>query len=292
MTLKSGFLFLSISAGLLFFSDITVHANEKEKDITSTQLVDTANIYQELLLDETDDLMENHPADDIYNHIWTSSKLNPYKIPIDSLPDSIKIDLSTFRVPVQGRITSHFGPRRYRYHYGTDIKLKTGDTVISSFSGKIRIIDYDRRGYGHYVVIRHENGLETVYAHLSKVLVKRDQHVAAGEPIALGGNTGRSTGSHLHYEIRFLGNAMNPAKIIDFSTGTPFETEYLITKNNSFYYQKELKALASAKFYKVKRGDCLSRIAAKNGTSVKAICRLNKISPKKLLRIGQTIRVR
>lgn len=291
MRFTRGFLILIPALTLLLSNTAT--ANDKDKKLTSINLRgDTTNIYQELLNDETDDLMENHPADDIYNNIWTSSKLNPYKIPIDSLPDSVKVDLSTFCVPVMGHITSHFGPRRYRYHYGTDIKLNTGDTVVSSFAGKIRIIDYDRRGYGHYVVIRHDNGLETVYAHLSEIMVTLDQVVEAGEPIALGGSTGRSTGPHLHYEIRFLGNAMNPAKIIDFACGSPFDNEYLITKKHSFYYQKEVKAMAAAKYYKIRSGDNLSRIAARNGTSVKTLCRLNGISSKKILRIGQTIRVR
>ena len=291
MKFTRGFLILIPVLALLLSNTTT--ANDKDKKLTSINLRgDTTNIYQELLNDETDDLMENHPADDIYNNIWTSSKLNPYKIPIDSLPDSVKVDLSTFCIPVKGHITSHFGPRRYRYHYGTDVKLNTGDTVVSSFAGKVRIIDYDRKGYGHYVVIRHDNGLETVYAHLSEIMVTLDQVVVAGEPIALGGSTGRSTGPHLHYEIRFLGNAMNPAKIIDFACGLPFDNEYLITKKHSFYYQKEVKAMAAAKYYKIRSGDNLSRIAARNGTSVKALCRLNGISAKKVLRIGQRIRVR
>lgn len=285
--LKSTFLLL-----VLFSVVNSAFANDKDRRISSFARPDSANIYQEFLNDETDDLMENHPADDIYNNIWTSTRLNPYKIAIDSLPDSVKINLSDFIIPVPGHITSHFGPRRYRYHYGTDIKLETGDTVVASFPGKIRIVDYDRRGYGHYVVIRHDNGLETVYAHLSKVLVALDQTVDAGEIIALGGNTGRSTGSHLHYEIRFLGNAMNPAKIIDFDRGIPFQKDYLITKKQSFYYQKEVKQLTAAKYYKIRSGDNLGRIAARNGTSVNALCRLNKISSKKILRIGQTIRVR
>jgi murein DD-endopeptidase MepM/ murein hydrolase activator NlpD len=291
MKITKRFLILILALALMLSNN--TFADDKDKQITSIILkADSTNIYQELLQDETDDLMENHPADDIYNNIWTSTKLNPYKIPIDSLPDSVRIDLSAFRVPVQGHITSHFGSRRYRYHYGTDIKLQTGDTVVSSFDGKIRIIDYDRRGYGHYVVIRHDNGLETVYAHLSRVLVSLDQIVTAGEGIALGGSTGRSTGPHLHYEIRFLGNAMNPAKIIDFAYGSPFNEEYLITKKESFYYQKEVKALAAAKYYRIRSGDNLSRIAARNGTSVRTLCRLNGISPNKILRIGQTIRIR
>jgi len=284
---KSTFLLLALFSVLN-----SAFANDKDKRISSFARPDSANIYQEFLNDETDDLMENHPADDIYNNIWTSTRLNPYKIAIDSLPDSVKIDLSDFIIPVPGHITSHFGPRRYRYHYGTDIKLNTGDTVVASFPGKIRIVDYDRRGYGHYVVIRHDNGLETVYAHLSKVLVALDQTVDAGDIIALGGNTGRSTGSHLHYEIRFLGNAMNPAKIINFERGITFQKNYLITKKQSFYYQKEVKQLTAAKYYKIRSGDNLGRIAARNGTSVNALCRLNKISSKKILRIGQSIRVR
>lgn len=281
-----------LAALFITFINLSVSANDKDKKVPPLPAKDTTTVYKQFLIDETDDLMENHPAGDIYNNIWTSTKLNPYKMPIDSLPDSVRIDLSQFIVPVTGAITSKFGPRRYRYHYGTDIKLQTGDSVRSSFSGKVRITDYDRRGYGHYVVVRHDNGLETVYAHLSHVLVELDQLVEAGQVVGLGGNTGRSTGSHLHYEIRFLGNAMNPEKIIDFENGLPFMHEYMITKNDSFYYQKEVKAMSAAKYYKIRSGDNLGRIAARNGTSIRALCRLNGISPKKVLRVGQRIRVR
>lgn len=257
---------------------------------------DTVNIYQEMLNDRSDDLMENHPADDIYNNIWTANRLNPYKIPIDSLPDSVKIDCRFFNVPVPGIITSDFGPRRYRYHYGTDLKVNIGDTVVACFSGRIRIIDYEARGYGHYVVIRHENGLESVYAHLSQVLVKLDQNVKSGEIIALAGNTGRSTGPHLHFETRYLGNAINPATIINFYTGKVHSDTYLITKKKSFYYQRDVaaakKAQTKAKYYTVRKGDNLGSIAARNGTSVKNLCRLNGIKEKKLLQLGQKLRVR
>lgn len=261
-------------------------------EIESSSDKDVDNVYKDLLHDETDDLMENHPADNLYNYIWTCERLNPYKIPIDSLPDSINIDFSTYHSPVKGHITSHFGSRRYRFHYGTDVKLFVGDTVVSSFSGKVRIIDYDRRGYGHYVVVRHDNGLETVYAHLSKVLVKLDEVVEGGQPIALGGNTGRSTGSHLHYEMRILGNPLNPAKLVDFENGVALVDNYLITKADSFYYQKELAALSEAKYYRIKSGDTLSRIAVQNGTTVTRLCQLNGINRNKLLQIGQRLRVR
>ncbi len=262
--------------------------SEKEPGLPS----DTLNIYREMFNDLQDDLMENHPADDIYGNIWTSEKLNPYKIPIDSLPDSVRIDCRGFRIPVPGYITSNFGPRRYRYHYGTDLKLNVGDTVVSAFDGKIRIIDYEPIGYGHYIVIRHTNGLETVYAHLSEIKVEHNQDVKAGELIALGGNTGRSTGAHLHFEIRYLGNAINPALLIDFSTGLAHNNSYLITKKNSFYYQRALQQVQLAKYYKVRKGDTLGRIASKHGTSVKTLCRINGINARKVLRPGIRIRVK
>lgn len=280
---------------LLTFFSFNLYAIDHDKHNVAAELqADTANVYHTLLMDETDDLMENHPADDIYNRIWTSDKLNPYQTSIDDLNDSIQIDLSSYTAPLAKfeRITSHFGTRRFRFHYGVDLRLQVGDTIYASFSGKVRIIDYERRGYGRYVVLRHDNGLETVYAHLSRVLVSHDQIVCSGTPIALGGNTGRSTGPHLHYEIRYLGNAINPVKLIDFASGTPLEEDYLMTKEISFYHQKELKALAAALFYKVRKGDSLSVIARRYGTTVGAICRLNNISPKRIIRIGQTLRVR
>lgn len=267
-------------------------AKDPDNRTMTISLPDTTNIYRTLLNDDTDDLMEDHPASDLYNNIWTSTRLNPYRIPVDSLPDSVVICIREFRLPTPGHVTSHFGTRRFRFHYGIDLKLNTGDPVVSAFAGKVRIIDFEARGYGHYVVIRHDNGLETVYAHLSRVLVALDQTVEAGEVIGLGGNTGRSTGPHLHFEVRFLGNALNPARLFNFEDGTPLVADYVITKKNSFYYQKEVAALSAARFYKVRRGDTLSHIARRNGTSIAALCRLNGISPNRVLRIGQRLRVR
>src|ERR1035437_3016410 len=253
---------------------------------------DTVNIYREMLNDNSDDLMENHPAEDIYNNIWPSDHINPYKIPIDSLPDSIRINLSNFFVPVRGPITSEFGPRRYRFHYGVDLRLKVGDSVRSAFSGKVRIMDYEARGYGNYVVIRHDNGLETVYGHLSVVLVAHNQRVKAGELIALGGNTGHSTGPRLHFETRYIGNAINPANIIDFNTGRANSTSYLLTKKQSFYYQRESKQVQVLRYYTVRKGDNLGQIAARNGTSTSALRRMNGIKNKTKLKPGQRLRIR
>ena len=253
---------------------------------------DSLNVYREMLNDNSDDLMENHPAEDIYNNIWTSDRINPYKIPIDSMPDSVRIDLSNFFVPVHGAVTSVFGPRKYRFHYGTDLRLNVGDSVRAAFSGRVRIIDYEARGYGNYIVIRHHNGLETVYAHLSAVLVTLNQNVRGGQLIALGGNTGHSTGPHLHFETRYMGNAINPAHIIDFNTGYVHNKSYLITKKQTFYYQHEVHVTQLAKYYKVRKHDTLSGIAARNGTNVKSLCRLNGIKTKTHIKAGMRLRIR
>jgi murein DD-endopeptidase MepM/ murein hydrolase activator NlpD len=267
-----------------------------EKDDDSDYLIlnnDTTSYYFEILNDDEEELLEEHPAHDIYNNIWTYDRLNPYQTPYNQIQDSIYIDCSEFMLPVPGYITSEFGRRRYRFHYGIDLKLQTGDDVLAAFSGKVRIIDYERRGYGHYVVIRHNNGLETVYGHLSKVLVKHDQVVSAGDLIALGGSTGRSTGPHLHFEIRYLGNAINPADVIDFKNGGGLHNElYLITQEETFAYQQKVQQLNSIRYYSVRKGDTLGRIASRNGTSVNSLCRLNNISSKSTLFPGQRLRVR
>lgn len=255
---------------------------------------DTTNIYNELLNDESDDLMENHPAGDIYNDIWNCERVNPYKVPVSSLPDSIKIDLSDFVMPVDvGRVSSRFGPRRYRYHYGIDIALPSGNKVVSAFSGKVRIIDYEPRGYGRYVVVRHDNGLETIYAHLSSVTCELNEVVKAGDQLGLSGNTGRSTGPHLHFETRYVGNAFNPATIINFDSKKVYADNYTLTKRKNFgYQQQKAKSASLAKYYKVRKGDNLSRIASRNGTSVSKLRKLNGLGSKSIIRPGQRIRIR
>ena len=261
---------------------------------------DRPNIYRRIYNDESDDLMEDHPADDIYKSIWTSAHVNPYQLPIDSIQDSTSIDLSGFSLPVPGYITSKFGPRRYRYHYGIDLKLQTGDSVRAAFDGQVRIVGWDPRGYGHYVVLRHTNGLETVYGHLSTPLVDENMRVYSGETIGLGGNTGRSTGPHLHFEFRYLGNAFNPELIVDFANGTVRDSTYLITKSGSFYHKMQAQhnassgsgSAGSAKYYTVRKGDTLGAIARRNNTSVRKLCQLNGIKETTILQIGRKIRIR
>jgi murein DD-endopeptidase MepM/ murein hydrolase activator NlpD len=255
------------------------------------ELKDTTAVVDSLVLDPT--YLYGCPAAELYHHSWTSQRINPYGVKIDSIPDSTLIDVRDFVYPtVSNRITSNFGMRRYRWHYGTDIGLTVGDTIFSTFGGCVRIIDYEPKGYGRYVVVRHDNGLETVYAHLSRVLCHLDEEVEAGQPIALGGNTGRSTGPHLHYEIRYLGNAFNSVKLIDYENRCARGETYLITLDDTYSHNAALKELAKAKYHKVRKGDTLSGIARRYGTTVSKLCKLNHISPKKILRIGQSIRYR
>jgi len=154
----------------------------------------------------------DNPSSDLYEE-WENRRTHAtYK-----LPENYKIDLRGFHMPTTSRvITSNFGARWGRQHKGLDIKVYIGDTIRAAFSGKVRIVRYEARGYGKYVVIRHNNGLETVYGHMSAQLVRENQIVYAGQPIGLGGNTGRSTGSHLHFETRLCGTALNPALMFDF----------------------------------------------------------------------------
>lgn len=243
-----------------------------------------------------DSLALVYPAYKLYNCSWTPFRLNPYRIAIDSMPDSININCMGYVYPTKSnRITSRFGYRCGRYHNGIDIGLQYGDSIYATFSGKVRIVDYERRGYGHYVVIRHDNGLETVMAHLSRVKVKIDQTVEAGDLIGLGGSTGRSTGPHLHYEIRFLGNAFNPTKIIDIETKNIIlenDTNFLLTHASTYSHNKELKQLAQAAYHRVRPGETLSHIAHRYGTSVRRLCSLNRIRETSILQIGQRIRYR
>lgn len=198
----------------------------------------------------------------------------------------------TFVHPINGRVTSRFAQRGRRYHYGIDLKLYTGDSVYSSFDGVVRI-SLRSPSYGYLVVVRHYNGLETYYAHLSKLMVSVDQPVKAGQVIGLGGNTGKSRGAHLHYEVRYLGAPLNPEHVIDFET-QKLRSDTLFLNSEHFYYLKQVAkhAASGAKYHKIKQGETLSSIARKYQTSVANITKLNKISAKTPIRAGSSIRVR
>jgi murein DD-endopeptidase MepM/ murein hydrolase activator NlpD len=243
----------------------------------------------------------NYASADLYPD-WDTVRVHSSNDKL-TLLDTYFIDLTGFCMPAKltDRITSPFGPRRRRMHNGTDIKVYVGDTIVAAFDGKVRIVRTERRGYGKYVVIRHYNGLETIYGHLSQQLVEENQEVRAGEVIGLGGNTGRSTGSHLHFETRFLGIAINPAELFDFQKQDVTSDTYVFTKHN--HEGKNASAMAKSRakntgkansdvirYHKVKNGDTLSQIAAAYGISISQLCQLNKITRGTTIRAGQVLR--
>jgi murein DD-endopeptidase MepM/ murein hydrolase activator NlpD len=210
------------------------------------------------------------------------------------VPKSYTFDLRGFSMPVHStKITSEFGPRWRRMHKGLDIKCNTGDTIYAAFSGKVRIVNYEGGGYGKYVVIRHSNGLETVYGHLSKHLVREDQNVRSGEPIGLGGATGDATGSHLHFETRFLGIAINPALMFNFPMQDVVADTYTFHSSgpNKFEGTDESKTESDViRYIVVKRGETLARLARQYKISLDKLCELNRISKGTKLRPGQILR--
>ena len=254
-----------------------------------------------------------NPSADLYQD-WN----NVYAHRETALPDTFRIDLRGFFMPTSSRIvTSNFGARWGRQHKGLDIKVYVGDTIRAAFSGKIRIVNYEPKGYGKYVVIRHHNGLETIYGHMSKHLVVENQDVKAGEPIGLGGNTGRSTGSHLHFETRLCGVALNPALMFDFHnqdvTGDFYNfrrSRYAaesaqatrlrgagVTRTNGDDDDSDMAVASSrssytptARYHKVKKGETLQSIARKCHTTVAALCKINRIGKTKRLMPGQILK--
>ena len=282
-----------------------VHIEKMDKRV-SELMADRVNIRKNMELKELATLSEIEmeekenlmfPADELYGSNWENRWVDPFRGAAKvNFPDSFAIDCSSFVYPIaidsMARITSKYGPRRRRMHKGIDLKVVKGDTIRAAFNGKVRIKAFERRGYGYYVVLRHPNGLETIYGHLSKILVEENQIVRAGETIGLGGNTGRSTGSHLHFETRFLGQAINPAEIIDFENGVPHQDTYVfhnvkINGRRSNIYTSSSDRLV---YHRVKSGDTLGKIARIYGTSVNELCRLNGLKSTSVLRIGQSIR--
>ena len=257
-----------------------------------------------------------NPAADLYDD-WDNMHAHSR---VTELPDSFRISLRNFCMPTTSRVlTSNFGHRWGRQHKGLDIKVYIGDTIRAAFDGKVRVVRYEGRGYGKYVVIRHDNGLETYYAHMSKQLVVEDQEVRAGDPIGLGGNTGRSTGSHLHFETRLCGVALNPALMFDFRNQDVVDDYYTYRKatyqresqlatrlrgtngiavgSNDFDEDSEMAQVApeasyvqETHFHKVKRGETLFSIARKRGTTVESLMKMNHLRRNAKLRPGQILK--
>lgn len=258
-----------ISVALVSMSVVSVNAqyklpdnhNKEHENLLASQKPMAADIKIANTLKYLSELnrVELPDESEVYGEFWESASVDPYRGAV--IPDMKDIDVSGYYHPVPGYVTSNYGYRaRYRrQHKGIDLKLQTGDTVRAAFDGKVRLTRYERKGYGYYVVIRHDNGMETVYGHLSRFLVKPDQRVKAGEPIALGGSTGRSTGPHLHFETRYMGLAINPNAIIDF--------ENQVTHKDVFTFDK--KAIQKSQSYKPVARKTSRKTTSKKTTSKK-----------------------
>lgn len=255
---------------------------------------------------------ESLESDDDLYALWDTVHAHPYDFNKLFTSDSITIRLldedEVFVIPFPGSITSHFGWRRRRPHYGTDIDLEKGDSIRCAFNGVVRLAKY-YKGYGNCVIIRHRNGLETVYGHLSKIEVKPNEEVKAGQCIGLGGNTGRSHGAHLHWEIRFLGKAIDSEDIVDFNNKKLKFNVWTLHKND-LIEKYDLRALSirhrkdtglhgyvqkntemGVKIHKIRKGDTLSKLAKKYNTTILEICKKNKILPNSILHQGQILKI-
>jgi murein DD-endopeptidase MepM/ murein hydrolase activator NlpD len=248
-----------------------------------------------------------------YFAVWDNKRKNPYNLKASEFDDVVPLKLydvsegREWKSPLEkGRITSNFGWRSGRWHEGVDLDLETGDPVYAPFDGIVRVVGWDGRGYGNYMILRHYNGLETIYGHLSKVNLEANTYIKAGDMIAWGGNTGRSSGSHLHFETLYEGNPFNPRNIFDFSPEkigilaqefilTSKAFDYLRGKSSIVYeYEEEIDTqtqIINVAWVKVKSGETLTEIANRNGMSIQEICKLNRLSMKSHLRVGQKLRI-
>ncbi|MBN1576694.1 MAG: peptidoglycan DD-metalloendopeptidase family protein [Chitinispirillaceae bacterium] len=225
---------------------------------------------------------------------WCTYRINCARFDYRHLSDTLRIPLVDssknrfFTYPLKNFVTSPFGPRRQFWHFGTDIQVKYRDTIRCAFDGIVRVVLNDRYGYGKVVVVRHHFGLETLYAHLSSTMVSNNQEVKSGDVIGRGGRTGRATGSHLHFEIRFCGEPFDPAYLLDVENYS-LKSDTLVLSRATFDYIGDIRKTV---VYKIRPGDNLGRIARKYGTTVNKLCRLNGITPKTILKIGRRLVVR
>ncbi len=331
-------------ASILFIFTICIFftLNLKAQIVNDTIIPIPVDTTSELVLDTTQfedayipEDIQFIPSDILYHNNWNNKDVkirsekyfnanNRYTLPL------VKESESVFVLPCSGKVISPFGFRGRRVHSGTDIKLSLNDEVFSAFDGVVRMAKR-YSGYGNVVVIRHYNGLETLYGHLNKIKVKVNQKVSAGDVIGLGGRTGRATTTHLHFETRFLGDAFNSNKVIDYDNGKLLSDTLIITRktfdllngkkrfddDDEVVYVlnkhgKKVKVHRKRKHsrkgavkskskgkskgktkggYEVKQGETLSEIAQKHHTTVKELCKINKITKKKMIRSGQKIKV-
>lgn len=312
------FIVIAIADAIFLFSSLTLSGQETEAvpvsdTVSSTSPMDTLNTkdkYIKIILysDHTWAYFDTgRPKIDTAGFFvgWDTGTIHSFKeLTPKDLPEEVDIRLvdaeHPFCAPITGKVYSGYKPRRSREHNGLDVPLTTGDTIKSCFDGIVRYTGatYQTGGYGNLVIVRHANGLETYYGHLSRVLVSPNEMVKAGEVVGLGGSTGRSTGPHLHFEVRYKGQSFDPERIVDFETGNVRDSVLALKRHYysiySHYGQSddESKAASGRIVHIIQKGDTLGALAAKYGTSVSKICNLNGISSTKILSIGERIIVR
>lgn len=289
---------------------------EPVKPLNPVVSEDTSTIEEgEITVEEVVDSMQ--VGDDMvkvadYFVIWDTETINPYNLNPTEFNETVDLTLydpskNTFwNNPLDKvRVTSQFKFRWGRWHTGTDLDLDIGDTVRTTFDGMVRVVGWDGRGYGRFVVVRHYNGLETLYGHLTKnqVFVESGQVVKAGQPLAMGGNTGRSTGPHLHFENRYEGNPFDPRYIFDWDKQQIKSEHFVLTsevwdfRRGGQSYKNELEdeekpAYTQTLLHRVRSGETLYSIASKYGLSISALAKKNRISTRSTLRVGQKLRVK
>lgn len=234
-----------------------------------------------------------YPSNEIYKS-WDSKKIwNHIEINNDSsYIYEIANDLSVFSSPVcvssmkkyNGLVTSHQGWRNGKMHNGVDINMDQWDSVQCVFDGKVRFAK-EFEGFGKVVVVRHYNGLESLYAHLAKIKVKVGQEINSGELIGLAGSSGTAEGSHLHFELRFLDKVLNPENIIDFNSYTLRSDSLFIKRYKSGFVAVPLKN----PYHIVERGDYPFKIANRYGLELVTFCELNNITTRSKLKVGERV---
>lgn len=229
------------------------------------------------------------PGQEVYG-AWNTTNPNAYGPELSQKDTVVLVQLTNgpcgFSMPVPPVVTSRFGWRDGRPHNGVDLDLEVGDPVRSAFPGVVRFAG-TFGGFGRLVVVRHYNGLETYYAHLQRLKVKSGDVLEAGEAVGLGGSSGHSTGSHLHFEVRFKGVPIDPSHMIAFMEGELLCDTLVLKKTRWSFAAYPM----GTQFHTVGKGEHLYAIAEHYGTSINALCELNGITRKARLRVGQRLMV-
>jgi hypothetical protein len=260
-------------------------------DHIDAKQIELVNYYNTLLTNNSSMVKTDLNSLNLYEDMELDEAIIFPQTPESVLSETMVIEIesdamSYYTHPKTGVVTSLFGWRDDRMHKGIDVDLNKGEPVVAAFDGKVRIAR-KAGGYGNVVVIMHPNGLETVYAHLSKLKVKQGEVVLSGQTIGLGGNTGHSRGSHLHFEVRYKGIPLNPSTFISFDESRLLHNAITIKKSRYGFCAFP----SNSTFHTVQKGECWSVIAKKYGMSTKDLCAMNGTQKRYYLKPGQKIRI-